>query len=75
MIVVCSKKRRNINSKIIFPVGDTQEDDGDDQDTLKQTLLDTNPYLLGATIAVSILHSVFEFLAFKNGMYYYYYCS
>ncbi|XP_058805581.1 putative lipid scramblase CLPTM1 [Phymastichus coffea] len=47
-------------------LGDTQEDDGDDQDTLKQTLLDTNPYLLGATILVSILHSVFEFLAFKN---------
>ncbi len=31
------------------------------------TLLETNPYLLGLTIAVSILHSVFEFLAFKNG--------
>eukprot|EP00731_Ephydatia_muelleri_P037151 Em0402g11a len=38
----------------------------EDQDTLKQTLLDTNPYLLGLTVAVSILHSVFEFLAFKN---------
>ena len=35
---------------------------------LQQTLLDTNPYLLGLTVAVSILHSVFEFLAFKNGM-------
>ncbi len=31
------------------------------------TLLDTNPYLLGLTVAVSILHSVFDFLAFKNG--------
>lgn len=39
-----------------------------EQDALKQTLLDTNPYLLALTIAVSIVHSVFEFLAFKNGM-------
>ena len=29
-------------------------------------MLDTNPYLLGATIVVTLLHSVFEFLAFKN---------
>lgn len=34
---------------------------------LQTTLLDTNPYLLGLTVAVSILHSIFEFLAFKNG--------
>ena len=34
---------------------------------LQQTLMDTNPYLLGLTVFVSILHSVFEFLAFKNG--------
>lgn len=38
----------------------------EDQDSLKETLLDTNPYLLGLTIAISILHSVFELLAFKN---------
>lgn len=38
----------------------------EEQDTLKQALLDTNPYLLGLTVVVSILHSVFEFLAFKN---------
>lgn len=30
-------------------------------------LLETNPYLLALTIIVSIVHSVFEFLAFKNG--------
>ncbi len=35
------------------------------------TLLDTNPYLLGLTVAVSILHSVFDFLAFKNGKLFY----
>ncbi|XP_019851794.1 PREDICTED: cleft lip and palate transmembrane protein 1 homolog [Amphimedon queenslandica] len=45
-----------------------QPDQSDeDQDTLKETLLDTNPYLLGLTVIVSIIHSVFEFLAFKNG--------
>jgi hypothetical protein len=38
----------------------------EDQDSLKETLLDTNPYLLGMTIFVSILHSIFELLAFKN---------
>lgn len=43
----------------------TDENDGD-QDSLKETLLDTNPYLLGLTMAVSILHSIFELLAFKN---------
>lgn len=30
-------------------------------------LLETNPYLLALTIIVSIVHSIFEFLAFKNG--------
>lgn len=43
---------------------DDQNDD--DQDTMKETLLETSPYLLALTIAVSILHSVFELLAFKN---------
>lgn len=42
----------------------TQTDE--EQDTLKETLMDTNPYLLGITIIVSIVHSVFELLAFKN---------
>ena len=36
------------------------------QDSLKTTLLDTNPYLLALTIIISIVHSVFEFMAFKN---------
>ncbi|XP_039951246.1 putative lipid scramblase CLPTM1 [Bactrocera neohumeralis] len=42
------------------------EESDEDQDSLKETLLDTNIYLLGLTIAISILHSVFELLAFKN---------
>lgn len=31
------------------------------------TVLETNPYLLAMTVIISIVHSVFEFLAFKNG--------
>lgn len=42
------------------------EESDEDQDSLKETLLDTNIYLLGMTIGISILHSVFELLAFKN---------
>lgn len=38
----------------------------DEQDYIKEALLETSPILLGLTIAVSILHSIFEFLAFKN---------
>lgn len=36
-------------------------------DELKRMLMETNPYLLATTAAVSLLHSAFEFLAFKNG--------
>jgi len=35
-------------------------------DDIKEMFLDTNPYLLAVTIVVSLLHSVFEFLALKN---------
>ena len=31
--------------------------------------MDNNPYFLGITIIVSLLHSVFQFLALKNGNY------
>lgn len=44
----------------------TPEETDEDQDSLKETMLETNVYLLGLTVAVSILHSVFELLAFKN---------
>lgn len=39
---------------------------GSEMDELKRVLTDTNPYLLGLTAFVSLLHTVFEFLAFKN---------
>ncbi|CAA7396504.1 unnamed protein product [Spirodela intermedia] len=35
-------------------------------DELKRVFLEGNPYLLGVTMIVSLLHSVFDFLAFKN---------
>ena len=43
-----------------------QSSDDSDQDTLKEMLLDTNPILVATTFIVSILHMIFEFLAFKN---------
>jgi len=35
-------------------------------DDLKRVIVDSNPYYLGLTVAVSMLHTVFDFLAFKN---------
>ncbi|KAJ5368197.1 uncharacterized protein N7496_007957 [Penicillium cataractarum] len=40
--------------------------DGSEWETIKEVLLDTNIYLLGTTGIVTILHMVFETLAFKN---------
>jgi len=37
-----------------------------DTDEFKRILTDTNPYLLGITAVVSVLHMLFDFLAFKN---------
>jgi hypothetical protein len=34
----------------------------------QRALLETNPYLLALTMVVSILHMIFDFLAFKNGI-------
>jgi len=41
-----------------------EEDQGNDM--LRNMLLDTNPYLLAVTAVVSMLHTVFDILAFKN---------
>uniref|UniRef100_A0A7E4VGE1 Cleft lip and palate associated transmembrane protein 1 n=1 Tax=Panagrellus redivivus TaxID=6233 RepID=A0A7E4VGE1_PANRE len=46
--------------------GGGEDDESADQDMLKQALLETNPILLAVTVVVSILHTVLEFLAFKN---------
>lgn len=37
-----------------------------DADELKRVLLEGNPYFLAITFVVSLLHSVFDVLAFKN---------
>lgn len=39
---------------------------GAEFEELKRILLETNVYLLATTVLVSLLHAVFEFLAFKN---------
>jgi len=48
------------------PMASAGLSDGSEIDAVKKILLDTNPYLLAITIAVSLLHSLLEFLAFKN---------
>lgn len=40
--------------------------ESNDQDEFKRMLLEGNPYYLALTFAVSILHSIFDVLAFKN---------
>ncbi|XP_011677134.1 cleft lip and palate transmembrane protein 1 homolog [Strongylocentrotus purpuratus] len=47
-------------------LGEDKGNEDEEEDGLKRAILETNPYLLGLTFAVSIVHSVFEFLAFKN---------
>jgi hypothetical protein len=37
-----------------------------DPDVMKSIFVDTNKWLLGVTIVVSLLHTIFDFLAFKN---------
>lgn len=46
---------------------DMMEESDSSQDSVKEALLETSPILLALTIIVSITHSIFEFLAFKNG--------
>ncbi|GMH33600.1 hypothetical protein BSKO_01434 [Bryopsis sp. KO-2023] len=42
------------------------DNDGKESDEFKKILTDSNPILLGITMIVSLLHSVFEFMAFKS---------
>lgn len=58
----CAHSTRNRFTLNFFQ--DEAEDD--DQDSLKEAMLETSPYLLGITFVVSCLHSIFELLAFKN---------
>jgi len=38
----------------------------DESDEIKRMFIETNPWLLGVTMIVTLLHTVFDFLAFKN---------
>ena len=40
--------------------------DGSEMEKIKEVLLDTNPYLLATTAVVTVLHMIFEGLAFKS---------
>ncbi|KAM0713594.1 hypothetical protein Q7P37_010556 [Cladosporium fusiforme] len=40
--------------------------DGSEMEMVKEIMLDSNIYLLGTTVVVSILHMIFELLAFKS---------
>eukprot|EP00096_Caligus_rogercresseyi_P005412 TRINITY_DN2081_c0_g2_i2.p1 TRINITY_DN2081_c0_g2~~TRINITY_DN2081_c0_g2_i2.p1 ORF type:complete len:633 (-),score=222.07 TRINITY_DN2081_c0_g2_i2:1288-3186(-) len=42
------------------------DENDEDMDSMKEAILETNVYILALTFSVSILHSVFEFFAFKN---------
>lgn len=45
---------------------DVMQESDEEQDSVKEAFLETSPYLLALTVIVSMTHSVFEFLAFKN---------
>lgn len=57
---------QSMQSKWSNMLGSEAMDSEDEQDHIKEALLETSPILLGLTIVVSIAHSIFEFLAFKN---------
>ncbi|XP_076655098.1 putative lipid scramblase CLPTM1 [Halictus rubicundus] len=64
--IYSAQSKRTKLTSMLMGDGETAEEDENDEDTFKETLLTTNPYLLNLIIVVSVLHSVFEFLAFKN---------
>ena len=37
-----------------------------DLDEIKRIIVETEPWFLALTAVVSVLHTIFEFLAFKN---------
>lgn len=57
---------QRMRQKWFSVLGDEPEQSEEEQDSLKRALVETNPYLLGITMIVTLVHTVFEFLAFKN---------
>lgn len=49
----------------------TGEDDDSGTDMIRTMLLETNPILLAVTVLVSVLHSIFDILAFKNDIHFF----
>ncbi|ORX88419.1 cleft lip and palate transmembrane 1 [Basidiobolus meristosporus CBS 931.73] len=49
-----------------FTKGSMMGSGPNETDEFKRMLIETNPWLLGITACVSVLHSIFDFLAFKN---------
>jgi hypothetical protein len=45
-----------------------QKSSGSEFDDLKRMFSETSPILIAITFLVSLLHSIFDFLAFKNGL-------
>ncbi|TQS38499.1 hypothetical protein Golomagni_00993 [Golovinomyces magnicellulatus] len=45
--------------------------DGSEFEMIKKILVETNPFLLGTTIIVSVIHMIFEMLAFKSDISHY----
>jgi hypothetical protein len=46
-----------------------------ESDIFRETIADTNPWLLGITVVVSLLHMLFDFLAFKNDISFWRVCT
>ncbi|KAI9813796.1 MAG: hypothetical protein M1827_003586 [Pycnora praestabilis] len=57
---------KQTQQKAAAPGGLPSGGDGSEFEQLKSILLDTNAYLLGTTVVVSLLHMVFEMLAFSS---------
>nr|CAH8870384.1 unnamed protein product [Trichobilharzia regenti] len=59
-------KKTWFNQMIVTSVLQPENENDEEQDAIKKALIETNPWLLVITVVVSIVHSVFELLAFKN---------
>jgi len=57
---------QSYNNEMMGMLGQDPEEAESDKDAMKKMILETQPWLLALTIAVSISHTVFEMLAFKN---------
>ncbi|GAM25557.1 hypothetical protein SAMD00019534_087320, partial [Acytostelium subglobosum LB1] len=59
-----TQMQKSLDMQSMF--GGGAPDQADTGDDFKRMLTDNNPYLLALTAVVTLLHTIFEFLAFKN---------